>query len=199
MPPSPISQNDSSSPRNTMLLIGSILVFVTIVGITLYLILQNQEESELSTTNEPESTNEATTLADRQKLEKYGVICRLYNSIDDALAEPEVACELNLSEQNISEIPDEITDLQNLNSINLSNNNLTEFPEILYSLPNLVSIDLSNNDLTSVPEDLMTRLPNLQSLKLEGNELSTEDVKFYAQITPSPIPQGVTGIPEGQP
>ncbi|MBD2177554.1 leucine-rich repeat domain-containing protein, partial [Pseudanabaena sp. FACHB-1998] len=78
---------------------------------------------------------------------------------------------LDLSYNSLSEIPDSITRLTNLQSLYLSNNSLSEIPDSITRLTNLQSLDLSYNSLSEIP-DSITRLTNLQSLYLSYNSLS---------------------------
>ena len=99
---------------------------------------------------------------------------------------------LDLSYNNIIEISQNITILQNLKSLNLLGNKFRDFPSVLGNLPNLVilrlslsslqlvpkwlyqiqelSLDLSNNQLKNLPECL-TSISNLTHLNLSRNKL----------------------------
>ncbi len=174
-----IYQDSPSGSKNTLLTLASLLVLTGIVGITLWLYIQNRQGSQKTQTAQLTSNNstnpDITPITDNQRMEsikeKYdGVVCRRYTSIEEALREKEIACVLDLSGQNISTVPHAVSQLTNLAEINFSNNKITEFPEVLYILPKLISINLSNNRLTTNPE--IKRLPILQSLDLSGNEIS---------------------------
>ncbi len=78
---------------------------------------------------------------------------------------------LDLSGNNLSEIPDSITRLINLQSLDLKNNSISEICDSIARLTNLQSLDLSGNSLSEIP-DSITRLTNLQSLDLSRNSLS---------------------------
>jgi hypothetical protein len=77
---------------------------------------------------------------------------------------------LDLSRNNLTEIPESIGSLRQLQSLDLSRNNLTEIPESIGSLKQLQSLYLSDNKLTEIPE-LIGSLKQLQSLDLAGNQL----------------------------
>ncbi|MDZ8089727.1 MAG: leucine-rich repeat domain-containing protein, partial [Nostoc sp. DedQUE12b] len=67
-------------------------------------------------------------------------------------ARREGAIELNLSNIKLTEIPEAIASLTQLQQLNLSYNQLTELPEAIASLTQLQQLYLSNNRLTQLPE-----------------------------------------------
>lgn len=205
----PISEAEMSHPepsnggRNTLLTLASLLVLACIVGITLYLYIQNRTTklssntpgSQQNDTTQPQNNAQIEaipTMTQEQQKETYGdVVCRRFTSIEEAIQVPEIACVLDLSEQNLTDLPEYITKLTKLNELNLSINKFSEFPTVLYEIKSLTSINLENNNLSSIPEDISTQLPSLQSIRLEGNNLSKEVVEKYQNLNtlPSPIPQ----------
>jgi len=214
MPPPPVQESNNQTPnsnnssRNTLLLVGSILIFVAIVGITLYLLVQNQNEQTLNRTEEEterererEQVQVGTfpTLTQEQQKEIYGdVVCRRFTSIEEAIQVPEIACVLDLSGQDLTELPEYITKLTKLNELDLSINKFSEFPTVLYGVKTLISINLENNQISSIPDDILTQLPLLQSIRLEGNNLPKDVVdKYiqYIQITPAPQQQPAQEVP----
>jgi Leucine-rich repeat (LRR) protein len=120
------------------------------------------------------TTKDATTPtpeAEKQmasNLKKYGVVCKRFKSLDEALNSPEIACGLDLSGQNLTSLPNDVTKLTNLNEIDISDNSLKTFPTELLKLPNLYSIDLSNNQITTVPPKVFQD-QSLQNINLTGN------------------------------
>ena len=207
MPPPPVQESNSQTPnstnssRNTLFLVSSILIFVLVVAITLYLVVQNQKEQAGVMTEDKIETEQTQadafpTLTQEQQKEVYGdVICRRFTSIEEALQVPEIACVLDLSGQDLTELPEYITKLTKLNELDLSDNNFTEFPQILYQVKTLLSINLENNQLKSMPEDISVQLPLLQSIRLEGNNLPKDVVDKYIQITPAPQQQPAQEVP----
>ncbi|MDJ0800382.1 MAG: COR domain-containing protein [Calothrix sp. MO_167.B12] len=79
---------------------------------------------------------------------------------------------LDLSDNELTSIPKDITRLQNLTTLNLTNNRLTSIPKAITRLQNLTTLDLRNNQLTSVPEAI-SRLQNLTTLDLRNNQLTS--------------------------
>jgi internalin A len=76
---------------------------------------------------------------------------------------------LNLSNQALTELPESITQLSQLQSLMLDGNRLTTLPESLARLSQLQLLSLINNRLTMLPEALQ-KLPKLEELYLHGNE-----------------------------
>ncbi|MBD3559660.1 CHAT domain-containing protein, partial [Planktothrix sp. FACHB-1355] len=75
---------------------------------------------------------------------------------------------LDLSSNQLSQLPAEICQLTNLQTLNLYNNQLSQLPAEFGQLTNLQSLDLSDNQLSQLPAEIC-QLTNLQSLYLRGN------------------------------
>lgn len=184
---------------NMLLTMLSFLFLVIIVITTLYLYIQNRASTNNSTTQIAENTKDDEhsdslpeafpTMTQNQKLvEKYGVACKRFTSIKEALVTPEIACVLDLSGQGISSLPENITKLTKLNELNLSDNKFSKFPTVLYQFTSLFSINLENNQLSTFPEDIKSKIPSLQSIKLKGNNLSEEVIEKYLELNVSISP-----------
>ncbi|MEM6590625.1 MAG: COR domain-containing protein [Cyanobacteria bacterium P01_C01_bin.73] len=78
---------------------------------------------------------------------------------------------LDLSGMELTELPEVLGQLTQLQSLDLSHNQLTVLPEWLGQLTQLQSLILSNNRLTALPEWL-GYLTQLRSLDLSGNQLT---------------------------
>ncbi|MDP2948305.1 MAG: COR domain-containing protein [Chloroflexota bacterium] len=79
--------------------------------------------------------------------------------------------ELNLSNLDLTELPESLGELSSLKNLYLSANQLTELPESLGELSSLQHLDLSGNQLTELPESL-GQLSSLQHLDLFDNRLT---------------------------
>jgi internalin A len=76
---------------------------------------------------------------------------------------------LNLSRNNLTVLPDWLGQLTQLQSLRLLGNRLTTLPESLGQLTQLRSLDLDNNQLTALPESL-GQLTQLTSLEIANNK-----------------------------
>jgi internalin A len=88
---------------------------------------------------------------------------------------------LDLSAKNLTELPESIGQLTQLQALHLSDNQLSELPEFIGQLTQLQFLDLSENQLTELPESI-GQFTQLQSLYLSGNQLS-ELPEFIGQLT----------------
>ncbi|PIU61558.1 hypothetical protein COX58_01330 [archaeon CG_4_10_14_0_2_um_filter_Archaea_38_6] len=77
--------------------------------------------------------------------------------------------EINLSFMNLSEIPEQIYKLKDLEILKLYNNNLEEIPEKIFELKNLRVLDLGRNKIREIPEIFKNN--KLSIVNLEGNPL----------------------------
>jgi len=98
----------------------------------------------------------------------------------------------NLQELNVSNnkltgaLPAEIRHLQNLQILDASNNQMTGVPAEIGQLENLRILNLSNNQLTGLPYEL-GNLKKLQVLNLSGNNYSTQDLEIIRQGLPADV------------
>lgn len=117
---------------------------------------------------------------------------------------------LDLSNKNLSKVPDYVFNMTGLEELNISNNQLTGaiqsqigqlkklkvlnarnnvmtgVPAEVGQLINLQILDLSNNQLTGLPNEL-GNLKNLQTLNISGNNYSTQDLDGIVQKLSSSV------------
>ncbi|MFN6499846.1 MAG: COR domain-containing protein [Nostoc sp. DedQUE01] len=86
-------------------------------------------------------------------------------------AQREGAKELNLSGMELTEVPEAIASLTQLQQLDLSSNQLTILPEAIASLTQLQELNLYSNQLTILPEAIAS-LTQLQELNLASNQLT---------------------------
>lgn len=72
-----------------------------------------------------------------------------YRDLQEALKNPLQVCYLDLSRQNLTELPEEILRFINLRSLYLNFNKITTLPEEIRNLKNLTLIDLTGNPITN--------------------------------------------------
>nr|MDZ8043657.1 COR domain-containing protein [Nostoc sp. DedQUE02] len=100
----------------------------------------------------------------------------------EAIANLTNLTELVLSDNRITQIPEEIANLTNLTHLYLSHNKITQIPEAITKLTNLTELDLSYNQITQIPEAI-ANLTNLTQLYLNSNQIIQ-------------IPEGIESLPK---
>ena len=88
---------------------------------------------------------------------------------------------LNLSYNNLTQLPVEIGQLTQLTKLDLSNNNITHLPVEIGQLTQLATLNLSNNKLTHLPVEI-GQLTQLTLLDLQINKLTQLPVEI-GQLT----------------
>lgn len=79
--------------------------------------------------------------------------------------------ELDLSKNQLTQLPLEITEPNNLVTLNLSHNQLTQLPPEIKKLKNLKTLNLFHNRLTQLPSEI-AELENLITLNVGKNKLT---------------------------
>jgi len=108
------------------------------------------------------------------------------------------ATQLDLSYNDITDLPEAIVNLTQLESLDLRGSHLTQLPESIGNLTRLKSLNLYGNKLTKLPESI-GELTQLKSLILSGNELIKlpESIKNLTQLPELDLSgQKLTELPE---
>jgi Leucine-rich repeat (LRR) protein len=79
--------------------------------------------------------------------------------------------ELNLSRQNLTELPEDISELTKLKRLYANENKISSLSEQFNNLEQLVELDLSYNQLTELPDGL-AKAKNLELVHLSHNKLT---------------------------
>ncbi|MDY7005815.1 MAG: COR domain-containing protein, partial [Cyanobacteriota bacterium] len=85
--------------------------------------------------------------------------------------------QLDLHGNKLTTLPESITQLTNLTRLGLHGNKLTTLPESISQLTNLTRLDLYDNQLTTLPESI-SQLTNLTRLYLSDNPLETPPIEI---------------------
>jgi len=97
-------------------------------------------------------------------------VVKKYFNLKDTLLELYNRKALNLSFNEIKEIPKELGNLTNLVMLELNDNEIEEIPKELGNLSNLIFLYLNNNKIKEIPKEL-ENLPKLKVFWLFGNEI----------------------------
>ena len=95
-----------------------------------------------------------------------------YESLEEALKNPDKVIRLDLKRQDLDSLPLDILKFKNLQYLSLRKNQFNYFPVELSHLVNLQVLDLSKNELTSIPPEISS-LTNLKHLILNNNQLAS--------------------------
>ena len=79
---------------------------------------------------------------------------KTYNSMEEALKNPDDVRILFLNGQELTEVPPEIAQFKNLYQLCISHNEITELPLFLFDLIELTDLDVSHNKITEIPEEI---------------------------------------------
>ena len=87
---------------------------------------------------------------------------------------------LDLSYNNISNLPKDIALCKNLQSVDISVNSFVAFPYVLLSIHEIVEIKANQNFIAEVDEEALECHDNLEKVNLEGNPLTA---KTYEKLS----------------
>jgi len=87
---------------------------------------------------------------------------------------------LDLSYNNISNLPKDIALCKNLQSVDISVNSFVAFPYVLLSIHEIVEIKANQNFIADVDEEALECHNNLEKVNLEGNPLTA---KTYEKLS----------------
>ncbi|KAK3090897.1 hypothetical protein FSP39_015556 [Pinctada imbricata] len=88
--------------------------------------------------------------------------------------------ELDLSDNMLSTLPDELRNIQRLETLNVSQNNLETIPPCVYMLQNLKVLALQKNSIAALEVSRLEDISTLVSVDLQNNPIC-DDVKAQLQ------------------
>lgn len=80
--------------------------------------------------------------------------------------------ELDLTSNQISELPDDLHELTHLQALRVKYNRLEFVPPVCFKIQRLVTLDLAGNHIEAVPDDIV-RLSALRELDVSGNHITS--------------------------
>ena len=102
---------------------------------------------------------------------------------------------LDLSYKSLTEMPESIGMLINLEVLNLSNNNLTNLPESIGILSNLQVLNLNNNKLISLSESIAT-LTKIEDFVLDESSYDINNLSMDCHtLILTDIDNNITNLP----
>lgn len=181
-----IHRESPSSGRATLLNLASLLVLLGIVGITIWLYIQNKmvKPSVAPTTTAPEQKDATSnmskamdpaipTLTQKERETLYGnTACRRFSTIEEALNDPISVCVLDLTGRNLKSLPPTISAFKNITELYLTSNQLDSLPKEIGSFTKLRVLYAPNNKISSLPVEIQL-LTNLETLNLTNNQLTS--------------------------
>ncbi len=109
--------------------------------------------------------------------QQLGILRAQDNSLtsisDELMVQFPVLYELILTGNKITVLPDFTPLASSLKDLDVSQNNISEINEHLSSLVNLETLDLSNNYIDTFPTSIIESLPKLNRLSLSGNKMKS--------------------------
>lgn len=106
---------------------------------------------------------------------------RIYNDINSLPKDLDSVYRLDLSEQQLTKIPEIVSKLTNLQELNLSQNNLSNLNGF-ENLSNLQVLNIGMNDFKTFPIEI-TKYKNLKILSLWWNDIKTFPNEFFIHNT----------------
>ena len=91
---------------------------------------------------------------------------------------------MDLKYNHITELPDDIGDLTELEELDLYENRLRSLSPRIGRLHSLRRLDLAWNRLTSLPIELGNLADNLQVIHIKGNRIPEQKVKVLKMLLP---------------
>ncbi len=120
---------------------------------------------------------------------------KIYRNLEQALAEPSLVYQLDLSDSLMQSMPSTIGAFSKLRSLTSRNNELVDIPDEICMLLELEQLDLSNNLILSLPA-CIDKLRKLERLDLSSNGLGITDSTAYQfgleeilYLSPSIVPE----------
>ncbi|KAK6641756.1 hypothetical protein RUM44_013471 [Polyplax serrata] len=80
--------------------------------------------------------------------------------------------DLNLSHNQMSKLPDELSDLEKLERLDISHNSYIALPNVVFQIPKLKYLNAQNNHILDVEVERVLEAPVLEEMDLQENPLT---------------------------
>lgn len=104
---------------------------------------------------------------------------------------------LDLSGQQLTNIPEDVLTETDITVLNISNNQLTTLPAAIANLVNLEVLNVENNRITSFPAEL-SQLKNLRQLLANNNRMENVSNALYTMMQLQVLDISGNNIPSAQ-
>lgn len=91
--------------------------------------------------------------------------------------------ELNLSHNQMSKLPEELSELQALERLDISHNSFMALPPVTYQIPQLKRLLASNNSIIDVDIESLRHAPALEFIDLQENPLTSRMHDLLGTLT----------------
>lgn len=97
------------------------------------------------------------------------------STLPDSICKLSALVELNIFSNDLEELPSDIGKLSKLKRVDASSNRLKIFPCALLDCKHMEVLNLEHNSIGSVPSEIALKLTNLQKLLLDGNPMGEKN------------------------
>ncbi len=104
-------------------------------------------------------------------LNGFGISCKDVKQITKPFRNIEKLIDLDIGDNQLTDVPNWVGDLHQLDTLDLSGNELTSIPGNLHNLDHLTTLWLGANNFTEIPE-VLEKLILLERLYLGGNQIT---------------------------
>lgn len=91
--------------------------------------------------------------------------------------------ELNLSHNQMSKLPDELSDLEKLERLDISHNSYIALPNVVFNIPHLKYLNAQNNHILDVEVERIVEAPSLEEMDLQENPLTLRSHNNLSDLT----------------
>ncbi|KAL0275831.1 UNVERIFIED_CONTAM: hypothetical protein PYX00_003560 [Menopon gallinae] len=91
--------------------------------------------------------------------------------------------ELNLSHNQMSKLPDELSDLEKLERLDISHNSYISLPNVVFQIPHLKYLNAQHNYILDVEVESILNAPALEEIDLQENPLTPRCHQNLSRIT----------------